>query len=63
MQQGLLEGLFEVIELGLELKFGVKGMQLMPIIRKIKDTDRLKAIKVGVKVAKDISELEEMIGN
>lgn len=63
IQQGILEGLLEGIELGLELKFGAKGMKLMPAIRKIKDTDRLKAIKEGVKVATEVSELEKIIGN
>lgn len=61
IQQGVLEGLLEGIELGLELKFGAKGMKLMPAIRKINDPDRLKAVKEGVKIATNISEIEEIM--
>ena len=42
-------GLLEGIELGLELKFGVEGLGRLAKIRKIQDTDVLKAIQAGLK--------------
>ena len=53
----------EGIELGLELKFGTEGIKLIPAIRKIKDIDKLKAVKETIKFANDISEIEKLIKN
>ncbi len=58
-----MEGLLEGIELGIGLKFGARGMEVMPVVRKINNPDRLKAIKEAIKIASKISEIEEIIGN
>jgi len=52
-RQGLLEG----IELGLELKFGAEGLGRLAEIRKIQDTDVLKAIQAGLKAVTTLDEL------
>lgn len=61
LQQGIHEGLVEAIELGLGIKFGTQGMKLMPAIHRIKDAEKLRAIKEAVKIAKNISEVKEVI--
>jgi len=61
IQQGIHEGLVEAIELGLGIKFGTRGMKLMPAIRRIKDAEKLRAVKEAVKIAKNISEVKEVI--
>jgi hypothetical protein len=61
IQQGILEGLLEGIELGIGLKFGAQGINLMPSIRRIKDPERLRAIKEAVKIAKSIEEIRQVI--
>ncbi len=49
IQQGNIiwkrDGLIETIEFGLNLKFGVEGLRLMPRISKIQDISLLKTIK------------------
>lgn len=56
-QEGLREGLLEGIKLGLELKFGIGGLQLLPEISQIQDTEILKAIQSGIKQASSTEEL------
>ena len=63
IEQGVCQGLLEGIELGLSLKFGAKGLKLMPAIEDIKDSKLLKALKEAIKVSGDISELEAIIRN
>ena len=63
IRQGIVEGLLEGIEFGIGLKFGAKGMEVMPMIRKINNPDRLKAIKEAIKIASKISEIEKIIGH
>ena len=60
IQQGILQGLLDAIELGLELKFGEQGLHLLPEIRKIKDQDVLHAIREGIKIAKNLTELRRI---
>ncbi len=43
--EGRVEELLSGIELGLELKFGSKGLQLMPEISQIADLDVLRTIR------------------
>jgi hypothetical protein len=43
-EEGLLEGRLEGIQLGLTMKFGTKGLELMPEIREIQDHELLRII-------------------
>ncbi len=61
IQKGIREGLLEAVELGLKLKFGTKGLKIYPRIRKLKEVDQLRSIKEAIEVAKDLSEIEELI--
>ncbi len=56
-EEGKLEGLVSAIELGLELKFGSEGLELLPEISPIKDLEVLTAIKDGIKKANSLEEL------
>ena len=57
------ESLQEGIELGLGIKFGARGLKLMPAIRRIQDAGRLKAIKEAVKIAGNIKQVKEVISD
>ncbi|MCB0065316.1 MAG: hypothetical protein KDE19_24495 [Caldilineaceae bacterium] len=59
-QEGERNGLLAAIELGLELKFGATGLQLLPAIYQVIDLDILRALYNGVKVAKSLAELREL---
>jgi hypothetical protein len=61
MQQGIKQGLLEAIQLGLELKFGAKGLSLYPDICKIEDSARLRSIKEAIVIAKEIQEIKGLI--
>ncbi|MBF0463836.1 MAG: hypothetical protein HQK88_01560 [Nitrospirae bacterium] len=65
-QEGLLEGkqegLLEGIELGLELKYGLAGLELMNIVRAINSVDKLEEFKNLIKKAGSIDELKEFLG-
>jgi predicted transposase/invertase (TIGR01784 family) len=63
IEQGIRDGLTEAIELGLGLKFGDKGISLMPLIRLIHDCERLRAIKNVIKTAKNLSDVKTIIEN
>ena len=56
--EGLLEGTLEAIEMGLSVKFGVKGLRLLPEIRRIRDIERLNMIKQIIRVTDDLAEVE-----
>ncbi|WP_446010985.1 hypothetical protein [Candidatus Electrothrix sp.] len=57
-QLGILEGTLEAIEMGLSVKFGVKGLRLLPEIRRIRDIERLNMIKHIIRVTDDLAEVE-----
>ncbi len=61
IQQGIHQGLLEGIEPALSVKFGARGMKLVPTIRRVRDPDRLEAIMEAIKVSKRLSELEEVV--
>ncbi|MCA2652867.1 hypothetical protein [Microcystis sp. M061S2] len=44
---GIRREIFNSIELGLELKFGIEGLELLPEIRQIQDLENLKQIQVN----------------
>jgi predicted transposase YdaD len=56
-RQEMLSG----IELGLELKFGSEGLQLMPEISQISNLERLKAIQQAIKTVNSVDELKQII--
>lgn len=56
-QEGLIEGILESIELGLELKFGPEGLQLLPEISQFRNLELLKGVQTGLK---QVSSLEEL---
>jgi predicted transposase YdaD len=60
-RKGRIEGLKEAIEIGLELKYGVKGLKLLERIRKIVVIEKLEAIKEAVKIAKNMEEIEKLL--
>ena len=61
IQQGIRQGLFEAVELGLNVKFGVEGLTLMPRVRAIEDTEQLRLIKEALKVSGDLGEIEALL--
>ena len=61
IQQGIQQGLLEGIEALLEIKFGERGLKLVPDIRKILDTDRLRRIKEAIKVSQEVQDVENVI--
>ena len=50
-QEALREGLLKAIEFGLELKFGVAGLAMMPEIQQVQDLNLLNAIQEALKIA------------
>jgi len=61
MEKGARQGLFEAIQLGLELKLGRKGLALYADISRIDDIARLRSIKEAIVIAKDIEEIKGLI--
>lgn len=60
IEQGLRRGLLEGIEVGLELKFGSEGVEILPEIYQIEDVDRLRAIHKGLKTVQSLEELRRV---
>lgn len=60
-EQGLIEGrregLLAAIEVGLDLKFGGRGLSMLPEIYRIGDIDVLRAIVEGLKSVKSLEDL------
>mgnify|MGYP001793067871 FL=1 len=60
IEKGVLQGLLEAIELGLELKFNTDALSLMEEISQIDDIEKLRAIKDGIKTLNSIEELKQV---
>ena len=60
IEKGVLQGLLEAIELGLELKFDSDALSLMEEISQIDDIEQLRAIKDGIKMVNSIEELQKI---
>ncbi len=60
LQQGIRQGLLKAIEVGLELRFGVDGLRLLPEIRKLDDVDVLETIAEGAKTLTTIDEVRRL---
>lgn len=59
-EEGQLEGAVDVIKLGLELKFGQEGLQILPEISQIADMDVLKAIQSGLLQGNTLDEIRAL---
>ncbi len=59
-ERGMRQGMLSGIELGLELKFGTVGLELMPEISQISDLERLRAIQEGIKTVNTLEELRQI---
>ncbi|MCP4402370.1 MAG: hypothetical protein GY801_34320 [bacterium] len=53
--------MIETIEFGLNLKFGVEGLRLMPRISKIQDISLLKTIKEAITTVQDVKKLDSIL--
>ena len=58
--QQMRQILWESIELGLELKFGSEGLEILPEISEIQDVEQLRAILVGLKTMNTLTELRQL---
>ncbi len=56
-RKGFVEGLWEGIEFGLDLKFGQAGRKLLPAVRTVKDVKVLRTLKRAIKKAKTLDEV------
>ncbi len=61
MQQDVLDGLVEGIELGVDLRFGAEGLKTKAAVRQIRSLARLKAVKEAVKTSRDLAEFEAAV--
>ena len=59
-REALQEGLLEAIQLGLEIKFGVAGLALMPAIQQIQDPDLMRKIKEALRTAASPEEIRRL---
>ncbi len=57
---GIRQGLLEGIELGLELKFGTEGLDLLPEISEIRDVEQLRAILTSLRTVNTLEDLRQL---
>jgi hypothetical protein len=62
INEGIQQGLHQAIELGLELKFGDKGLSYVQKIKNITDIQKLENIVKAIKLVKKLDELDYIIG-
>lgn len=60
IQKGKQEGLLKGISLGLKLKFGSQGQNLLPEIEQIEDVSLLESILEAIETANTIDELRSL---
>jgi predicted transposase YdaD len=60
LNEGRRQELLPAIELGLELKFGSDGLELMPEISQIIDLDVLRAIREGLRTMNSLEEIRRI---
>ncbi|MBF0517084.1 MAG: hypothetical protein HQK97_08200 [Nitrospirae bacterium] len=61
-QEGKHEGLLEAIELGLEIKYGSDGLELIGIARAVDSIDILEELKNFIRKANSLDELKALWG-
>ncbi|MDZ7958119.1 MAG: Rpn family recombination-promoting nuclease/putative transposase [Aulosira sp. DedQUE10] len=59
-QKGIQQEILSGIALGLELKFGTEGLQLLPEIQEIKNVELLKAIRDAIKTVDTWEEIRQI---
>ena len=59
-EQRLRKGLLSGIELGLKLRFGEAGLQLLPEIRNLEAVEQLEAIQAALAADKTLEELRQI---
>ena len=62
MQQGreqMRQVLLESLALGLELKFGDEGLEIVPEVSQIEDVEQLRAIQSRIRTAQTLAELRQ----
>lgn len=55
-----MEELVEAIKLGLELKFGLEALNLVPEISSLEDVELLRAVRNGIKTVTTVDELRQI---
>lgn len=60
-QRGEQRGVISAIQLGLDLKFGAQGLELMQPVSQIADLEKLKTIRDAIKNAQSLDELRQLI--
>lgn len=60
-KKGKIEGLKEAIGIGLELKYGIKGLKVLEKISHITSVEKLETIKEAVRISKNIQEIERLL--
>jgi len=45
----------------LTIKFGAKGLRLLPVLRATKENDRLEMVKEAIKASNDLKEIEDLL--
>lgn len=60
LKRGEIKGLLSGIELGLELKFGSEGLELMSEISQIKDIEVLTAIREAIRTKNTLEEIRQI---
>jgi hypothetical protein len=63
MLQGKLEGLLTAIEEGLHVNFGESGLRLLPEIRQVNDSEKLRDLLKYVWRGDDLSSIREKLPN
>ena len=58
-RRGARKTLVESLEMGLNLRFGPKGLTYMPRINRMRKIERLKSLQQALYTARDISEFEQ----
>ncbi len=61
LEEGLRGGLQEAVQLALEIKFGEKGLSLIPCIKAIDSLEKLEEIKSVVRTAENLDQVESVI--
>jgi hypothetical protein len=61
LDQGRAEGRLDGIELGLKLRFGQPGLDLMPRVREVKDPASLEAFLKAIETAPDLDALRNIL--
>ncbi|MBF0458203.1 MAG: hypothetical protein HQK99_09945 [Nitrospirae bacterium] len=61
-EKGKYEGLIEAVELGLELKFGSAGLEIMGMVKAVDNVDKLEALKNLIRKAGSLDELKVFLG-